>query len=186
MEIVLFLYVNFYLRYYIAFTNNSVGFLLLWLFLWKETSQAFTGWSCPMSQGRSHWELFVPWRVRSTCVPFHYIIVKLNEKNLRNIDILWSYCLFKELSNTLINYRYQWIQRISLNMSTGRKKNLSTHQWCPVSANIISLLCRRLNTLNKCAVMKLEISPHRKRVSIYNRTGGSGGRGRLETQLCVL
>uniref|UniRef100_A0A0D9S0L9 Rho-GAP domain-containing protein n=1 Tax=Chlorocebus sabaeus TaxID=60711 RepID=A0A0D9S0L9_CHLSB len=29
--------------------------------------------------------------------------------------------------------------------------------------NVISLLYRRLNTLNKCAVMKLEISPHRKR-----------------------
>lgn len=29
-------------------------------------------------------------------------------------------------------------------------------------------LCRRLNTLNKCAVMKLEISPHRKRVSAFN------------------
>ncbi|XP_029443052.1 rho GTPase-activating protein 7 isoform X1 [Rhinatrema bivittatum] len=27
----------------------------------------------------------------------------------------------------------------------------------------IEALCRRLNTLNKCAVMKLEISPHRKR-----------------------
>ena len=40
------------------------------------------------------------------------------------------------------------------------------HPWFHIFANVISLFCRRLNTLNKCAVMKLEISPHRKRVSI--------------------
>lgn len=33
---------------------------------------------------------------------------------------------------------------------------------------LMFFLCRRLNTLNKCAVMKLEISPHRKKVSILN------------------
>lgn len=50
-------------------------------------------------------------------------------------------------------------------MSGVQEKYLPAHEWFPGFADILSLLRRRLNTLNKCAMMKLEISPHRKRVS---------------------
>ncbi|XP_064005401.1 rho GTPase-activating protein 7 isoform X2 [Pogoniulus pusillus] len=95
----------------------------------------------------------------------------IRDSTARALDVLWKNTRDRRLAEIEAKEACDWLRAAGFPQYAQLYEDLlfpidialvkREHDF--LDRDAIEALCRRLNTLNKCAVMKLEISPHRKR-----------------------